>query len=127
MIYVRKVNKTDAEAKMIEDWLANDPEHQKLEIKPEDIWDGEVALIYDEDGPIMAARFQRALRVAVQFNPRTKLRNARAGYEVAEWFRKLANEGHCSEVVVRAGGKATNFVKKLGFKDFIGQFLPVGG
>ena len=125
MIYVRKVNPTDLEAEIIKEWLANDPEHQKLGITPEEIWDGECALIYDESGPIMAARFQRSLRVAVQFNPRTRLRNARAGREVAEWFRKLARESSCKEVIVPAGGKAVNFVKRLGFKEFIGQYLGV--
>jgi hypothetical protein len=123
MIYVRKVNKTDPEGRIAEEWLANDPEHQKLGITPEQIWDGEVALIYDEDGPIYAIRFQKALRVAVQFNPRTKLRNARAGKEVAEWLQGLARNSNCSEVIVRAGGRAAKFVKRLGFSDFVGQYL----
>lgn len=123
MISVRKVNSTDAEAAFIEEWLANDPEHQKIGIKPKDIWDGEVALIYDEEGPIMAVRFQKALRVAIQFNPNTRLRNARAGHEVTNWFKKIAAESGCKEVVIRAGGKAVNFAKRLGFMDFLGQFI----
>jgi hypothetical protein len=126
MIYVRKVNKEDPEAKIVEEWLANDSEHQKLGITPDQIWDGEVALIYDEDGPIMAVRFQKSLRVAIQFNPRTKLRNARAGKEVTEWFKSLARQGNCSEVIVRAGGRAKKFAARLGFMDFIGQYLKVG-
>jgi hypothetical protein len=125
MIYVRKVNKTDPEARIAEEWLANDPEHQKLGITPEQIWDGEVALIYDEDGPIMAVRFQRALRAAIQFNPATRLRNAGAGKEVTEWFKLLARQGNCSEVIVRAGGRARQFAERLGFREFIGQFLKV--
>lgn len=127
MIYVKTVKATDPEAEMIADWLANDPDHQKSGITMEEVFaEGtEAALIYDENGPIMAARFHKALRVAVQFNPKTRLRNARAGKEVAEWFRQLAVGTKCKEVIVRPGGKARKFVKKLGFKSFIGRFLSV--
>jgi hypothetical protein len=127
MIYVRKVSKTDPEAEIAKEWLANDPEHQKLGIQPEDVFeDGtELALIYDEQGPIMAARFHRALRAAVQFNPQTRLRNARAGKEVAEWFQKIASESGCKEVIVRPGGRAKRFTERLGFSDFIGKVLKV--
>ena len=125
MIYVRKVNKTDPEAALAVEWLKNDEYHQSLGLTPEQIWDGEVALVYDEDGPIMAVRFQKALRAAVQFNPSTRLRNAKAGMEVAKWFQKLAADSGCYEVIVRPGGKAVRFTERLGFKDFQGKVLYV--
>jgi hypothetical protein len=125
VIYVRKVNKTDPEAALVVEWLEKDEYHQSIGITPEQIWDGEVALIYDEDGPIMAVRFQRALRAAVQFNPNAHLRSARAGADVARWFQELAAKQGANEVIVRAGGRAVNFVKRLGFLDFVGQFLRV--
>lgn len=125
MIRVQKVTKTDPEAVMVMEWLLRDEYHKAIGLKPEQIWDGEVALVYDEEGPIMAVRFQRALRAAVQFNPSTRLRNARAGAEVAKWFQQVAAGSNCKEVIVRAGGLAKNFVKRLGFMDFIGQYLGV--
>lgn len=127
MIRVKTVKATDPEANLIAEWLANDPDHQKSGLKIEDMFaeNTEAALIYDEDGPIMAARFHKALRVGVQFNPKTRLRNARAGAEVADWFRQLAAENKCKEVIVRPGGKARKFVKRLGFKSFIGRFIGV--
>jgi len=125
MIYVRKVNKTDPEATLAIEWLKNDEYHQSIGLTPDQIWDGEVALVYDEDGPIMAVRFQKALRAAVQFNPATRLRNATAGKEVAKWFQKLAADSGCSEVIVRPGGKAVRFTERLGFKDFQGKVLSV--
>lgn len=125
MIYVKKITKDSPEASLAIEWLLADEYHQSIGLKPEQIWDGEVALVYDEDGPIMAVRFQRALRAAVQFNPATRLRNARAGREVAAWFQELAAKQGCREVIVRAGGKAVQFVNKLGFEDFVGQFMGV--
>lgn len=125
MIYVKKITKDSPEAALAIEWLQNDEYHQSIGLKPEQIWDGEVALVYDEDGPIMAVRFQKALRAAVQFNPGTRLRNAKAGVEVAEWFQQLAADTGCSEVIVRPGGKAIRFVERLGFKDFVGKVLGV--
>jgi len=126
MISVKKITKDSPEAALALEWLKNDEYHQSIGLTPEQIWDGEVALVYDDEGPIMAVRFQRALRAAVQFNPATRLRNARAGREVSEWFRSLAAGSNCSEVIVRAGGRAVQFVNKLGFTEFVGQYLKVG-
>ena len=127
MIRVKTVKKTDPEVEMIADWLANDPDHQKSGIKIEDVFEEntETALIYDEEGPIMIVRFHKALRAAIQFNPKTRLRNARAGKEVVEWFRQLAVAAKCKEIIVRPGGKARKFAKRLGFKSFIGRFIGV--
>src|SRR6266550_4130213 len=118
MIYVKKITKDSPEAALAIEWLLNDSFHRDLGITSEDLFQGEVALVYDEDGPIMAVRFQKALRAAVQFNPETRLRNAKAGAEVAKWFQKLAADSGCTEVIVRPGGKAVRFVERLGFKDF---------
>jgi hypothetical protein len=125
MILVRKITKDSPEAALAIEWLKSDEYHQSIGLTPEQIWDGEVALVYDEEGPIMAIRFQRALRAAVQFNPRTHLRNAKAGSEVRDWFKQLAANSECSEVIVRAGGRAKPFVERLGFKEFVGQFISI--
>lgn len=126
MISVKKITKDSPEAALAVEWLKNDEYHQGIGLKPEQIWDGEVALVYDDEGPIMAIRFQKALRAAVQFNPNTRLRNARAGTEVTRWLQQVAVGAGCQEVVVRAGGRAVQFVNKLGFEDFTGQYLKVG-
>jgi multidrug efflux pump subunit AcrB len=125
MIYVKKIEKTDPDAVLAIEWLLNDPYHQKLGITPEEMFDGEVALIHDEDGPIMVVRFQKALRVAIQFNPKTRLRNAKAGAEVVKWFQQIAKQTECDEVIVRPGGKAVQFADKLGFRNFVGKVLGV--
>lgn len=126
MIYVKKITQNSPEAAFVIEWLLADEYHQSIGLKPEQIWDGEVALVYDEEGPIMAVRFQKALRAAVQFNPATKHRNSCAGKEVIAWFQELAAKQGCREVIVRAGGKAVQFVNRLGFEDFTGQYLKVG-
>ncbi len=120
MIYVKKITKDSPEAALAIEWLQNDTFHRNLGITTEDLFNGEVALVYDEEGPIQVVRFQKALRAAVQFNPNARLRNARAGAEVAKWFQKLAADSGCTEVIVRPGGKAVRFVERLGFKDFDG-------
>jgi len=125
MIYVKKITKDSPEAAIAIEWLQNDSFHRHLGITPKDLFQGEVAMVYDEEGPIQAVRFQKALRAAVQFNPKTKLRNARAGAEVAKWLQQLAKDSGCSEVIVRPGGKAIRFVERLGFKDFVGKVLGV--
>lgn len=127
MIYVKKISKTDPEAATVAEWLSQDEYHQSIGLKPEQIWeDGtETALVSDENGPIIAIRFHRALRVAMQFKPESRLRIARVGAEVVDWVKKVAQAGGEKEVIIRAGGKAVNFSKKLGFKDFVGQYLGV--
>lgn len=125
MIRVKKITKDSPEAELAAEWLKNDEYHQSIGLTAEQIWDGEVALVYDEEGPIMAIRFQKALRAAVQFNPATRLRNARAGTEVTKWLQQVAVGAGCKEVVVRAGGRAKNFVERLGFQEFIGQYIGV--
>lgn len=127
MIYVKKITKTDPEAATVAEWLAKDAAHQALGIKPEDIFeDGtETALISDENGPIIAIRFHRALRVAMQFKPESRLRIARVGVEVVDWIKQVAKAGGEKEVIIRPGGKAVKFAKKRGFLDFVGKYLGV--
>ena len=127
MIYVKKLTRNDPDVAQVEQWLKEDEFHQQQGLKIDDLFapNTEAALIYDEQGPIQAVRFHKALRAASQFNPRAKLRNARVGHEVAEWFKKLAKESGCNEVIIRPGGKAVRFTEKLGFLPFIGKFLGV--
>jgi hypothetical protein len=129
MIYVKKLTRNDPDTAEVEKWLAEDEFHQSQGIKIDDLFaDGtEAAIIYDEQGPIQAVRFHRALRAASQFNPSARLRNARAGAEVARWFQTLAHESGCIEVIIRPGGKAIRFTEKLGFLPFIGKYLSAGG
>ena len=127
MIYVKKLQRTDPEANLVAEWLKNDAFHQQLGITMDEVFDpnSEVALIFDENGPVMAVRFQQALRVAIQFNPDTPYRSAKVAREVVQWFKDLAKKSGKTEVVIRAGGKAAKFAEKLGFKEFIGQFIEV--
>jgi len=127
MIYVKKIQKTDPEARMVSEWLAQDSAHQMLGIKPEDIFeDGtETALVSDDNGPVIAIRFHRTLRVAMQFKPESRLRVARIGAEVVDWIKQVAKAGGEKEVIIRPGGKAVKFSKRLGFKQFIGRFVGV--
>jgi len=125
MIFVKKIQKTDPEASLVAEWLKNDAFHQQVGITEDQIWEpnSQVALIYDENGPVMAARFQKALRVAVQFNPKTPLRNAKVGAEVRDWFKEIGRKNGCTEVIVKPGGKAKKFTEKLGFEPFDGKFV----
>ena len=127
MISAKKIEKTDPEASLVAEWLKNDAFHQQAGISEEEIWEpnSEVALISDERGPIMAVRFQTAVRVAIQFNPETPYRNAKAGRAVVAWFEKLARQKKATEVIIRPGGKAEKFSEKLGFRSFLGKFIKV--
>src|SRR5579885_2207377 len=113
MIYVKKYER-EKDADLVSSWLANDPVHTELGITPADLDEGEVAIIHDENGPVMAVRFQKALRVAIQFNPKTPYRSAKVAKEVVQWFKDLAKNGKFSEVIIRPGGKAKSFAEKLG-------------
>lgn len=127
MIYVKKLTKDCPDSPMLEDWIRRDPVHSVNGVKLADVFeDGtEAALICDEHGPLMAVRFHRALRVAMQFRPDSGYRIAKVGKEVTAWLQKLAGESNCKEVIIRPGGKADRFTEKLGFKNFIGRFLGV--
>jgi hypothetical protein len=129
VIYVKKLTRTDPDVAEVEKWLAEDEFHQVQGITIDDLFapNTEAAIIYDERGPIQAVRFSRALRAASQFNPNARLRNARAGAEVAKWFQTLAKDSSCTEVIIRPGGKAVRFTEKLGFLPFIGKYLSAGG
>lgn len=125
MIYVKKIQKTDPDARLVAEWLKNDVFHQQIGITEDQIWEptSEVALICDENGPLMAARFQKALRVAIQFNPKTPYRSAKIAKEVVDWLKEIGRKSGCTEVVVRPGGKAKKFTEKLGFEPFDGKFV----
>jgi anthranilate/para-aminobenzoate synthase component II len=124
MTFVRKFDK-EKDLPVVSEWLANDPEHQALGITINDfLEDGtEIAMVYDDNGPLMAIRFHKALRAAVQFNPKTRLRNARVIKEVADWITELAKENDMKEVIVRPGPKPAKLIKnKCKFQDFNGMF-----
>jgi len=127
VIYVKKIEKTDPESDLVVKWLKNDAFHQQVGITEDQIWEpnSEVALIHDENGPVMAVRFQKALRVAIQFNPETAYRSAKVAKEVVNWFKTLAQKQKCTEIVIRPGGKAENFSEKLGFEPFNGKVMRI--
>lgn len=125
VIYVREVKKDDQHSDLIRGWLEKDPSHQALGIRFDDIFqpNTDMALIYDENGPLMAARFHRALRIGMQFDPEHAYRTAKVGKEVVEWFKELAQAGNYREIIIRPGGKARAFAERLGFDAFDGQIL----
>lgn len=115
------------EAAMIAEWLAKDELHQQNGWTIDDVFeDGtDTVLVYDGEGPLIAIRLHKALRVAMQFRPESRLRIARIGAEVTKWLQNTAKKAKCNEVIIRPGGKAVKFAKRLGFRDFIGKFLGV--
>jgi hypothetical protein len=122
MLKVKKLKRDDPEAEQVVEWLAQDETHQAAGLTLDDLFEEgtEQVLIYDDHGPIMAVRLHRALRVAVQYAPGARLRNARAGEAFISWLRKLAADSKCQEVICRPGGKAVRFAERLGFSDFSG-------
>lgn len=127
MIYIREIKKNDKESELLRQWLEKDAEHQALGIQFDEIFEPgtETALIYDENGPLMAARFHRALRIGMQFDPEHSYRTAKVAKEVVKWFRELAQAGNYQEIIIRPGGKAQIFAERLGFDVFDGQILHV--
>lgn len=127
MIYVQKLEKDSKETEFVRRWWEKDEFHQKSGVKFDELFaDGtEAALVHDEQGPLIALRVHRSLRVAMQFRPESRIRIAKIGTEVVTWLKKLAKEGNMKEIIIRPGGKAENFSKKLGFLDFVGKILGV--
>lgn len=127
MISVKSIERDDSEAALVGDWLSKDELHTTNGITLDDVFDDgtEAAMISDEQGPLIAVRFHKSLRVAMQFRPESRLRVARVGAEVTEWLKKVAKDEKCKEVIIRPGGKADKFSAKLGFREFIGRYLGV--
>ena len=127
MISIQPLKRTDPETDLVADWLAKDELHQALGLKLDDVFeDGtEAVMISDERGPLIAVRLHKSLRVAMQFQPNSRLRIARSGAEVVDWMKQVAKNENCSEVIIRPGGKAKNFAEKLGFREFIGKFIKI--
>jgi hypothetical protein len=107
--------------------LNKDDVHTQSGISWKDVTeDGtESYLISDEHGPLMTVRLHNALRVAIQFDPDAKYRSAKAAKEVVAWFSDIAKKRGAKEVIIRPGGGAVPFSERLGFRDFIGKFIPI--
>jgi hypothetical protein len=117
LIFVKNIKRDDPEAAMVAEWISEDPVHNVNGLTIEDAFEpgSEVVLISDEAGPVMAVRFQKALRVAIQFKPESRIRIAKAGAEVTEFFKTIAPQVGCREVIVNPGGKSVRFAERLGF------------
>jgi hypothetical protein len=126
-IFVKPIEKNDPEATLVAEWLAADAVHKANGITLDDAFaDGtETVMVYDDEGPVIAVRFHKALRVAMQFKPDSRIRIAKIGPELLDWLKTLAKQVKCKEVIGRPGGKADSFFKKLGCADFIGRVLGV--
>src|SRR5260370_2876666 len=127
VIYVREIKKNDKESDLVRGWLDKDTDHQALGVQFDELFrpGTDAALIYDENGPLMAARFHRALRIGMQFDPEHSYRTAKIAKEVVKWFREVAEAGNYQEIIIRPGGNARMFAEKLGFDAFDGQILHV--
>lgn len=125
MISTRKI--TPEDETFFNECLSKDEIHKQLGISFKKVTEEntEAYLISDESGPLMTVRLHNALRVAVQFNPDTPFRSAKASPEVVEWFRELARERGAKEVIARPGGGAVRLLDKLGFEDFDGKYIEV--
>ena len=127
VIYVREIKKGDEYNQVVASWLDKDDHHRATGRTIDELFSPgtQAALVYDEIGPLMAARFHRALRIAMQFDSEHPYRTAKVAKEVVKWFKELAKAGNFNEIIIRAGGPAIPFAKKLGFDDFDGQFLTL--
>ena len=127
MIAVKPITKNDPEAQLVAEWLSKDALHVANGLTLNDAFaDGtETVMVYDGEGPLIAVRFHKALRVAMQFRPESRIRIAKASGEILDWLKSLTKQVHCKELIIRPGGKADNFAKRLGFREFIGRFLGV--
>jgi hypothetical protein len=125
MISAKPISPDDRE--FFDACLSKDELHKSLGISFSDLETAntESFLISDESGPLMTVRLHNALRVAIQFNPGTTYRSAKAANAVIEWFKGIARERKCNEVIIRPGGGAAKFAEKLGFLDFVGKFIGV--
>ena len=125
MIYIKPITKDDENAKLTEEWIGQDDFHKKAGITIDDVFKKgtEAVMVYDEHGPVIAVRFHKALRVAMQFKPESRIRVAKIGHEVTKWLEELAGAVNCNEVIIRPGGKAEKFSEKLGFKNFAGKVI----
>lgn len=125
VICIREIKQGDEYNDVVAGWLQKDAFHQAIGIQTDELFapETDAALIYDENGPLMAARFHRALRIGMQFDPDHAYRTARVAKEVVEWFKELARQGNYKEIIVRPGGKANQFTEKLGFRPFDGKIL----
>lgn len=75
----------------------------------------------------MVCRAHDALRIAFQFDSAHPYRTAKCAKEVVSWFTEMAKDRGALEIIARPGGPARKFTEKLGFKEFIGKFLRIGG
>lgn len=127
MIFAKPIKRDDPEAVLVADWLSKDELHSANGLTLDDVFDldTEAVMLSDEHGPLIAIRFHKSLRVAMQFRPESRLRIARVGAEVTAWLRKTAKDAKYKEVIIRPGGKADKFSAKLGFREFIGRYLGV--
>jgi hypothetical protein len=125
VISARPLSEQDRE--LVTSWLLQDELHQQLGLKFEDVIadNSESYIISDSQGPIMAIRTQKALRVAMQFDPAHPYRTAVVAQEVIDWLKEKASAEKCTEIIIRPGGKAVKFAEKLKFLPFIGKYLEV--
>jgi hypothetical protein len=124
MINIKKLTREDDCIPTITKWMSDDAAHAGLTIDDVFAKCTEAAMVSDENGvPLMCVRVSKALRVAIQFNPKTPFKSARVAKEVVSWFKDIAKNSGCNEVIIRPGGKAVRFAEKLGFLPFIGKYL----
>ena len=125
-IRVRPLKLEDRE--MFETWCAQDRVHTAAGITWADVTapNSEAYVIYDKEGPIQIVRFQRALRVAIQFNLGAKDRNVETADYVTDWFKSVAKNAGMTEVIVKPGSSgASRLAERVGFTDFSGKVLGV--
>lgn len=115
----------EKDKELVSGWLERDETHKALSLKFSDvIADGtEAYLVLDGDVPLMVLRRHLAERLAIQYNPDTSYRNAKAADQVINWIGQKAKESGALEVIIRPGGKAIKFTERLGFSEFSGKYL----
>lgn len=125
MIFSRPLIEGDRD--FVTSWLSQDSLHQQLGLKFEDLLvpASESYIVSDSQGPLIAVRSQKALRIAMQFDPAHPYRTAAVAEEVVDWMRDKARKEGCAEIIIRPGGKAVKFAERLKFLEFVGKYIEV--
>ena len=125
MISVKKYEESDRE--WLQGLLDKDEFHKANELTMADaLAPGTTGIVIaDETGPLMFVRCHTALRVGFQFDAEHSYRTAKVAREVVEWMKGVTAGIGATELIAVPGGKAVNFVEKLGFEDFNGKCIKV--
>lgn len=113
----KQINDTPEDRATVQAWLDKDELHQQLGLKVDMLFapGTESYFVMDDEQPLMAVRFWKAMRFGIQFNPDSPYKSAKAANwvmaQMEEWAYKLGY----AELMCIPGGRAVKFAERLGF------------